>query len=108
MIWKPTQTVSDPSNYIFTHVNYDTYHAPKGFCFDNKCPADEPIKDDPTLEDYNVDAKAQEFVSYFKSMSLHYRTTNLMHTMGGDFQYSNARLYFKNTDKLIKYINARP
>lgn len=41
-------------------------------------------------------------------MGLHFRTTNLMHTYGGDFQYTNSRVIFKNTDKLIDYINSRP
>lgn len=26
-------------------------------------------------------------------------------TMGGDFQYSDAVMWFKNLDKLIKYVN---
>ena len=30
-----------------------------------------------------------------------------MMTMGGDFQYMDAHLNFKNMDKLIKYVNAR-
>ena len=29
-----------------------------------------------------------------------------MMTMGGDFQYENAVMWFKNLDKLIKYVNA--
>ena len=41
-------------------------------------------------------------------MSLHYRSKNIMHNIGGDFQYSNARMYFKNVDKLINFINSRP
>lgn len=28
-----------------------------------------------------------------------------MHTIGEDFSYSNARMSFKNYDKLIRYIN---
>jgi hypothetical protein len=28
-----------------------------------------------------------------------------MHTFGGDFNYVNARIFFKNLDKLINYIN---
>lgn len=30
---------------------------------------------------------------------------DIMLTMGCDFQYSNARTWFKNLDKLIKYVN---
>jgi len=41
-------------------------------------------------------------------MANHYRTTNLMHTMGSDFHYSNSRMWFKNMDKLLNYINSRP
>jgi len=29
-----------------------------------------------------------------------------MMTMGSDFQYSNANMWYKNLDKLIKYVNA--
>ena len=58
MLWKPRTTVSDASNYIFTHVNYYHYSPPPGFCFDLKC-NNEPIKDDETLEDYNLVTKSQ-------------------------------------------------
>lgn len=30
-----------------------------------------------------------------------------MHTMGEDFNYANAIMWYKNMDKLINYINAR-
>lgn len=35
----------------------------------------------------------------------HYRTNNIMLTMGSDFQYENANLWYKNLDKLIHYVN---
>jgi alpha-mannosidase/alpha-mannosidase II/lysosomal alpha-mannosidase len=31
-----------------------------------------------------------------------------MHTIGEDFQFDAAPIYFKNIDKLINYINTRP
>ena len=107
MVWRPTTAVEDKSNYIFTHVNYYHYSPPPGFCFDLVC-RDEPIKDDPTLEDYNIQTKSQALVDYFKSQAQHFRTTNLLHTLGEDFHYANARMWYKNFDKLLKYINSRP
>ncbi len=106
MIWHPTQ-YSGADNYIFTHVNYYHYSPPPGFCFDSNC-RDDPIHDDPTLDNYNLNTKSQTLVDYFKNQSLHYRSSNLFHTLGEDFQYSNARMWYKNFDKLIKYINDRP
>ena len=35
----------------------------------------------------------------------YYKTNNILMTMGEDFQYSNALMWFKNLDKLIKYVN---
>ena len=34
-------------------------------------------------------------------------TNHIMMTMGSDFQYQNARVNFKNYDKLIRYVNER-
>ncbi|CAF4180139.1 unnamed protein product, partial [Adineta steineri] len=36
-----------------------------------------------------------------------FATNHIMMTMGSDFHYENANLWFKNLDKLIKYINAQ-
>lgn len=60
------------------------------------------------MEEYNIVSRSEDFVNYFKSMALHFRSTNLMHTMGEDFHYANARMWYKNIDKLIKFINSRP
>lgn len=83
MVWHPKQD-SGIDNYIFTHVNYYNYEAPPGYCFDVVC-YDTPIMDDPRLELYNVKERADEFVLYFKNMSIHYRSNHLLHTMGSDF-----------------------
>jgi len=34
-----------------------------------------------------------------------YNTDHIMLMMGGDFQYQNARINYKNIDKLIGYVN---
>ena len=36
---------------------------------------------------------------------MHYKTNNIMMTMGEDFTYENAREWYDNLDKLIKYVN---
>ena len=36
-----------------------------------------------------------------------YKTKHIIMTMGSDFQYENANLWYKNLDKLIRYVNAR-
>ena len=107
MVWKPPQLSGSKTNKIFTHVNYFHYSPPPQFCFDTNC-RDEPIKDDPTLEDYNLVDKSLQLVEYFKVQGKHYRTTNLLHTIGEDFHYTNSRMWYKNYDKLLKYINSKP
>lgn len=104
MVWHPTQ-YSGNDNYIFTHMTYYHYSPPPGFCFDSLC-RDTPIKDDPTLEDYNFDERSTNLTNYFKSMASHYRSANLFHTLGDDFHFSNARMWYLNFDKLIKKINS--
>lgn len=97
MVWRPFQYSGDRSVNLFTHVNFYHYSPPPGFCFDDVC-----IKDNPAMGDYNLDIKSKLFADYFKSMANHYRTTNLLHTMGEDFQYTNSRMWYKNIDKLLK------
>ena len=42
---------------------------------------------------------------FFLIKAKHYKTNNIMMTMGSDFQYENAYEWFSNLDKLIKYVN---
>jgi lysosomal alpha-mannosidase len=66
---------------------------------------DDPIMDDPRLHDYNKDQKVQDFIKAAEDQAKHYATNNIIMTMGSDFQYNNANVWFKNLDKLIKYVN---
>ena len=63
--------------------------------------------EDPTLKGYNIDKRVDKFVAYFKSQA----TTSApatSSTLRKDFTYTNSRMWYKNVDKLIKYINALP
>lgn len=46
--------------------------------------------------------QVNEFIESVQEQSEFYRTDNVIVTMGGDFTYSDAEMYFKNMDKLIR------
>ncbi|KAG7274498.1 hypothetical protein CRUP_025691 [Coryphaenoides rupestris] len=82
------------------------YNPPEGFCWDQSCD-DPPIMDDPDLEDYNVDDVVHRFMNIANRQAQVYKTKHIIMTMGSDFQYENANLWYKNLDKLIRYVNAQ-
>ncbi|KAK2502693.1 hypothetical protein MC885_007056 [Smutsia gigantea] len=81
------------------------YNPPDNLCWDTLC-SDKPFVDDPRSPEYN----AKDLVAYFLSLATaqgqHYRTNHTVMTMGSDFQYENANMWFKNLDKLIQLVNA--
>ena len=103
MVWRGSRNFEKASQ-IFTGVTYSGYGPPGGFCFDQKC-VDPPIQDDPRLFDMNVQDRVNLFVQEACKQANSYRTNHIMMTMGEDFMYENANLWFKNLDKLIKYVN---
>ncbi|XP_063677322.1 lysosomal alpha-mannosidase-like isoform X2 [Bolinopsis microptera] len=91
---------------LFTGVLYrQHYNAPPGFDFDRRR-ADPPMVRNPQSPEYNIPERVEDFVSYLEEQSSHYRSGNIMLTMGGDFCYQNAHKYFKNLDILMDYVNA--
>ena len=86
---------------LFSIALYNNYAPPPGFCFDIVC-TDDPIIDDPKSPDYNLDKKIELFKKYVGYQSDSYRTNNIILTMGEDFNYQNAEMFFSNMDKLIK------
>uniref|UniRef100_A0A336M0Y1 Alpha-mannosidase n=1 Tax=Culicoides sonorensis TaxID=179676 RepID=A0A336M0Y1_CULSO len=105
MVWHASSDLGESSD-IFAGVLHNLYQPPSGFCFDILC-ADEPIIDDPDSSDYNVNERIDKFFDFVRNQSVHYRTENIIMTMGGDFTYMDANVYYKNMDKLIKYANLR-
>jgi len=48
--------------------------------------------------------QAQRLIAYATNQSIHYRTNNIILTMGDDFQYADAAVNFYSMDKLIKLV----
>ncbi|KAH8334062.1 hypothetical protein KR059_006202 [Drosophila kikkawai] len=103
MIWDASESMSGVK--LFSGMLYNFYSDTPGFCFDILC-TDEPIIDGDSYEN-NVEARVDGFLDYAEEMSKHYLTNHIMVPMGGDFQYEDAKVNYKNMDKLIKYINER-
>ena len=83
MIWHPRSDAGE-DHYLWTAANYNGYGPPPGFNFD-VFSNDEPIRDDPSLEGFNIEKRATDFVNYFKEMRTHYRSNSLLHTFGSDY-----------------------
>ncbi|KAL3996930.1 hypothetical protein ACER0C_009586 [Sarotherodon galilaeus] len=106
LLWRASDSLTPPMADLFTGILPNGYNPPEGFCWDQLC-SDPPIRDDPDLEDYNVDDVVGRFLVIANSQSTVYKTNHIIMTMGSDFQYENANLWYKNLDKLIHYVNAR-
>ncbi|XP_077862730.1 LOW QUALITY PROTEIN: lysosomal alpha-mannosidase-like [Saccoglossus kowalevskii] len=104
-MWHASQSLSSAAD-LFYGAFYDHYSPPDGFCFDIFCD-DQPIQDDQDLLDYNVDERVDTFVKLMKEEAKSFQTNHIMLTMGNDFNYENANEWFKNMDKLLKYVNMK-
>uniref|UniRef100_A0A8C7N8J0 Lysosomal alpha-mannosidase n=1 Tax=Oncorhynchus kisutch TaxID=8019 RepID=A0A8C7N8J0_ONCKI len=104
MLWRASESLTPPMADLFTGILPNGYNPPEGFCWDQSCD-DPPIRDDPDLEDYNVDDVVTRFLHIAHGQALVYKTNHIIMTMGSDFQYENANLWYKNLDKLIRYVN---
>ncbi|XP_044046070.1 lysosomal alpha-mannosidase [Siniperca chuatsi] len=106
LLWRASDSLTPPMADLFTGILPNGYNPPEGFCWDQSCD-DPPIRDDPDLEDYNVDDVVMRFLTIANSQASVYKTNHIIMTMGSDFQYENANLWYKNLDKLIRYVNAQ-
>ncbi|KAK4475411.1 hypothetical protein MN116_002467 [Schistosoma mekongi] len=106
VLWDTDIHLKSTGKGLFTSMFHDSYCYPKSFCFDDKC-LDEPIRDDPTLEGYNVKSRVDDFLNYIHIISKAFETNHVMVLMGCDFTYENANMNYKNMDKLIAYVNQR-
>uniref|UniRef100_A0A0B7AW15 Alpha-mannosidase n=1 Tax=Arion vulgaris TaxID=1028688 RepID=A0A0B7AW15_9EUPU len=110
-VWKGSPNNIGEQASLFTGVLPNGYNPPNGFCFDISCfnwtPNQQPIMDDPNLHDYNVEQMVDGFINAVNQEAEWYSTNHLIATMGSDFNYVQAHMFFKEMDKLIEYVNAR-
>ncbi|KAF7233994.1 hypothetical protein EG68_06920 [Paragonimus skrjabini miyazakii] len=106
VLWDTGVERNASSPGLFTSMFYDSYCYPATFCFDDKC-FDSPIRDNPEMAGYNVNERVDQFLHYVEQVRSAFATNHIMVLMGCDFTYENANVNFKNTDKLIKYVNLR-
>lgn len=104
MVWSGSSSL--PNADIFT-VNFPTgsYGPLSGFWWEYGFTPDPPMIDDPSIPQYNVPERVEKFVSGCLELANATRGDDIMLTMGSDFAYANAEVWFKNLDKLIKYVN---
>ncbi|XP_005095526.1 lysosomal alpha-mannosidase [Aplysia californica] len=110
-VWRGSPKNLGAKANLFTGVLPNGYNPPNGFCFDYTClaynPSQTEIMDDPRLHDYNVELMVDGLIKAMKDQSRSYATNHLIATMGSDFNYVQAHMFFAEMDKLIKYVNAR-
>lgn len=105
-IWRASPSLGKDSQ-VFSGLTGEyggNYGPPSGFNW-NVNSNDEPIQDDPNLEDYNVESRINDFVKLARDQASHTRGKHIMWTMGSDFQYEAADNWYLNLDKLVKYAN---
>ncbi|XP_003426403.2 lysosomal alpha-mannosidase isoform X2 [Nasonia vitripennis] len=105
-IWEASPSLGKSAN-LFTTMLYNNYGPPPGFCFDILCQDSEPMIDDVDSPDYNIAQRIEKFLAFVDKQALSYQTKNIILTMGEDFNYLNANMWFTNLDMLIRYVNER-
>ncbi|XP_047387943.1 lysosomal alpha-mannosidase isoform X1 [Sciurus carolinensis] len=105
-VWRGSTSLEPPAADLFTGILPNMYNPPQNLCWDMLC-GDNPVVEDPRSPEYNVKTLVTYFLKVATNQGQHYRTNHTVMTMGSDFQYENANLWFKNLDKLIRLVNAQ-
>ncbi|KAL2529274.1 Glycosyl hydrolase family 38 protein [Forsythia ovata] len=103
VVWRGSKSLGS-SGQIFAGAFPENYEPPSGFYFEVNA-ASPIVQDDPTLFDYNVQERVEDFVAAALSQANITRTNHIMFTMGTDFKYQYAHTWFRQMDKLIHYVN---
>ncbi|CAI5530291.1 unnamed protein product [Closterium sp. Naga37s-1] len=102
-VWRASKTFGKSAQVFGGHL-YWMYDPPPGLdCEDINFPPF--VQDDPQSGESNVRKLVDLFVQRAWEQAKVTRSNHVMFTMGKDFAYSNAIMWFKNMDKLIHYVN---
>jgi len=103
-LWIPA-TSQGLESAILAVVTYNTYFDVGNFDF-SLYSSNKPIGFDPTLEDYDLPQRADDFIAWFRQMEPSYKSGELFQTLGEDFAFQDGHMDFKNYDQLFKYLSA--
>ena len=102
-IWAPSPSLG-LSAATLGGLLFNVYQPPPGFDM-SVSSTDQPFCDSAASPAYNVPDLVEKFVSYVQLQANAYLGSDIMLTMGSDFNYENADTWFANMDALIHYVN---
>ena len=107
-LWRASPSLGASAQVFAGAFASGSYGPPPGLCWDINCWLDtaHPIQDDPSMEDYNVPERVDTAVRTAQDFASMHLGDDVMFTLGNDFEYRAANEWFKNLDKLIRYVNA--
>ncbi|KAM9685358.1 LOW QUALITY PROTEIN: lysosomal alpha-mannosidase-like [Trichechus inunguis] len=105
-VWRGSASLQPPAADLFISVLPNNYDPPSGLCWDIRC-HNPPVVEDLGSPNYNADRVVAHFLNVAADQARHYRTNNIIMTMGSDFHYKQAQNWFENLDKLIRLVNAQ-
>ena len=103
-IWRASPSLGDDSQ-IFSGLSGEyggNYGPPAGFNWNGN---DEPVETNHHLTTYNVPSRVEAAVQFALNQANMTRGENIMWTMGSDFNYEDAEVWFTNMDKLLESVN---
>ena len=106
MLWRSSPSLGEAAQ-VFTGAfaaGYG-YGAPSGFSWDRGS-RQPPIQNNRSLPGYNLDTYVEAFVKSAMVQANETNGVNVMWTMGNDFAWQEAELWYDNLDKLIDGVNA--
>ena len=96
--WSASSNLDDTTIFWGLTGEYGgNYGPPPGFCFDVHCNENYLVGQD----DDTILARMVELVKFLKVQSDRTKGRNIMLTMGEDFNYENAFIYYENIEKMI-------